>query len=283
MDASAIQAIRESDATQASNNALTEHAPGLANVVFSGDGQKLNDLERMMPGRRRARGTMLTMDLDSLAEFVQQNGEDGGTAIFISRELMTVEAIMNFGTKDNPGHCDNTAKFIATATAEYKAMHTLLNASNGVVRQSTMAEFIEDWGEYIQARRNDKDIAKLAAVDAIRNLKVDQVRNTTSNEQKLSQSATVFESVSAEKNANLPTLITLIFKPYIDLPERTFEIRTGFTFDEASGKPRITVALRNAEEHAEGMGGDLAKVVMSRIKHAVAIKTAIYAGSYSSK
>ena len=64
------------------------------------------------------RGSIATQDLDSLVDYVAINKEDR-TACFIDAESLTAEVILDYGFRDNPGHCKHGITLSPKKSPEY--------------------------------------------------------------------------------------------------------------------------------------------------------------------
>lgn len=274
MEAAAVKAIQAAEATIAVNKAIDDAFAITLPVVAHPADFKLASLEGYYTTRLRMRGSMKTANLVGFVEYIKLFNQTG--VVFLSEKSMNATAVMNFGDTSDPGHCDNTATFSPEPTSAYREMTTILQ--NEAVSQQTLAHFLEDWMDDVACTRDGNEIALGLAIAAIRNLTIDQIKTATSTEEKLSASVSTFESISADKNANLPTEIVLRFRPYRELEHRTFRLRVGISV--SGDKTRITIKLRNAEQHGEQM---LQEMLASIIDALTDIDVGIFLGEFNSR
>lgn len=217
---------------------------------------KLHDLEKLLPLRRRARGTMSTTALESFTDYTKAHAEPGAS-VFVDADHMSATAVLNLGTPDAPGHADNRAKLTLTRTAAFSALLSL--ATGASLKQATVAEFLEDWSLEIACMNDAGGIATPKAIAAIRKLTIETMRKLESEEQSLSASRSAFESVQATSKEPIPTTILFMCQPYKDLNERTFALRLAI---QTSGdKPSVSLRIVKAEQHNEEMANELAALI----------------------
>lgn len=254
-DKEAITALQEGASIIAAMSAM-QTASHSNNVVSLPKDYELRDLEKYLPLRRRARGTMSTTILASFADYSKVHAE-AGAAVFIDASSMTATTVLNLGTPTAPGHADNRAKLILDKTAAYGA---LLNHANGMgLKQQTVAEFLEDWPECIKCFNDAGPITPPKAIAAIRKITIEAMRKMESTEQQLAASKSTFDSIQATSVEPLPTTIYFECVPYADLQSRAFVLRLGI--QTGGDKPLITLRIVKFEQHKEDMANELKALI----------------------
>lgn len=233
---------------------------------------KIHDLEPFMPNRRRARGSMTTRVLADFAAYIATHKEDGAAA-FIDVASMKATAVLNLGTPGKPGHADNKAVLQLQQTAAYAALRAI--AKGMPVSQTTVAEFLEDWGSAIRCSHDGTTLENNKAIQAVRDITIEALRKLGNTEAQLSATRTAFESVQAKGAEQIPTLIEFYCEPYLGLQHRSFAMRLAIL--TTGDKPTITLRIVKDEEHQERMGEEFAGLIRSAVKD---VPVAI--GSYSS-
>lgn len=260
MDKSAIEAIREADAT-ATTQAAVDAAMDvntLCSIVAAPAGYVLHDLEKSLQTRRRMRGVMRTQSLADFVAFVLSYAQPGG-AVFIDPKALEAHAVLNLGTFHEPGHADNLAILKAEPTAAFKALHA---ATASAMTQMVAAEFVEDWSDCVRCfSAPDKLIPTHQAIAAIRKLTIESLRKVESDQQSLRATTSTFEDVQAKSADPLPVQVVFKCQPAVFLAPREFVLRFGVL---TGGKePAIVLRMSKREEHeqamAEEMQGLLAK------------------------
>lgn len=268
-DASAIQELAKAQAITAADEAInTEGVVGLPNDYA------IHDIEKYQNFRRRARGTMTTTSFETFADYCQAHMESGA-CVFISQDTMQAVGVLNLGTPSEPGHADNRAVLELKKTAAYSAL--LSTASGRALKQSEVAEFLEDWPEEIQCFADAEQLSPQKAVAAVRKITIEALRKVEASEQQLSASRSAFESVQASSTETLPTTIYFNCVPFHHLAPRLFVLRLAV---QSSGdKPAITLRIVTADKHAEEMAGEVLELVQAQVAETMPV----FVGQYTAK
>lgn len=274
-DKEAIEELSKAEAITAAHVCVQAAIEAGTAVALPSDFQ-LHEVEKLLPHRRRPRGTMKTSVLADFSAFTKAHAEPGAT-VFVAPDQMSATAILNLGSHDNPGHADNTASLTLLRTAAYSA---LLAISNGAgQKQATVAEFVEDWAGQVQCFSGGDEVTPPKAIAAIRKITIEAMRKMESAEQQLSATRSAFEHVQATSGPDpLPTHIYFRCEPYHGLAERTFVLRLAVL--TGGDKPAITLRIVKAEEHQEGMATELAARVTESLTDS---SVPVHLGSYQPK
>lgn len=251
----AIVALQEAKSIASAADALNTSCDTLDLTALPSD-YKLHNLEEFKSLRRRARGLMTTQVISAFVEYTNCHAEPGAS-VFVSPDEMSATAVLNLGRPTEPGHADNRAKLTLKRTAAYNA---LVNIATGVgYKQAQIAEFLEDWPEYVKCFNDAGDITLPKAIAAIRKLTIESIRKLENTEQQLSASRSAFESVQATSVDPLPTIIVFKCQPYADLSTREFVLRLNV--QTGGDKPTISLRIVKAEQHAEDMANELGALI----------------------
>lgn len=258
----AIREMQEAKTIQHANENVHAMAGAKSAVVALPDRYSTHDLEKFLPTRRRARGRMSTSSVRDFAAYTSAHREPGAS-VFIDATKMRAVGVLNLGTPLEPGHADNLAVLELEQTAAFKA---LLQARSGHKSQATLAEFLEDWPDAVQAFAGTEQLAAPKAIAAIRKITIESLRKLESEEQQLSATRSAFESVAATSTEKLPTHIYFRCVPYAGLAERTFVLRLAIhTGDKA---PQLSLRIVNEELHAEQMAQELCQLLRMTLEEA---------------
>lgn len=270
-DKDAIKALQES-ASIAAAMATLESSSDTKNTVALPSDYKLHDLEKLLPLRRRARGTMTTTVLKSFLDYTKDHAEPGAS-VFVEAQMMGATSVLNLGTPDEPGQADNKAKLSLTRTAAFSALLGVANSA--ALKQATVAEFLEDWANEITCMNDAGEIATTKAIAAIRKLTIETMRKLESEEQSLSASRSAFESVQATSKEPIPTTIRFECQPYSELLPRTFALRLAI--QTGGDKPTISLRIVKAEQHNEEMAQELVELIADQFAGDVPVLIGAYA------
>ena len=267
----AFDALIEGTAIQHANASL-ESSAGAYNdargIIAMPSDFKIHDIETHLPTRRRQRGYMQTSHSESFADYVAENAELGAT-IFVNKDSMSAEAVLNLGTPNWPGHCDNKATLLLEKTAAYKALLAITGTQK---KQKDVAEWLEDWHAHITCAGQPTDgtihsavISPISAANAVRSLTIESWKKLESTTEQLSSSLSSFASETASSKTALPTTVYFTCQPYSGLNERIFTARISVT--STNNKPMITLRIVQYELHTEQMAEELAGMVTEVMSH----------------
>lgn len=249
MDRSAIHEIQNT-AIAAQQQLRTEYP-----TVALPDTFKVHDLEQFQDGRNRYRGKMITT---SLAEFAEYSNDQNGQKCFIDTETMIAKTFFNIGNEENPGHGDHTAQLKMENTA---AFYELNRKNDTRLNQKEMAEWLEDWRDYIQtkgpASSNGEltDIGIIQALSAVRNITIKASSDSEHSDSDFGAARTTMDKIEANAKDQLP--VGFVFKcvPYEGLDEREFFMRMSIIAGREA--PVISLRIVKLEQHREDMALEL--------------------------
>ena len=262
-DREAIKALSEAQSIAAAAEAVTSALAADAAVAMLPSDFTHHDLEKFLPTRRRARGSMKTSSITDFGTYVKSHKEEGAS-VFVAQDTMTATAVLNLGTPAAPGHADNTAVLALKATAAYTALSNI--ASGHPKSQRDVAEWLEDWANIVTAIDADEQPIHIKhAIAAVRAITIDAARKVESEERSLSATRSALEQVTASsKGQPLPALLSVELEPYMGLEPRTFAVRVG-VLTTGDKQPQLVLRIVKAEQHAEEMALELAALVRTEL------------------
>jgi uncharacterized protein YfdQ (DUF2303 family) len=212
-------------------------------------GDKLIPTEHLLEGRKRFRGNFETSVLADFASYVTAASSDARVLVhgFIQPDTRAAVAFLNLGTPEKPGHGDWRAHLSLVKTAGYAA---LAGIEQKRFTQRELAEWCEDWANYLVAP-GDQTMA--AAIAAIRNVTVTAIAKTNTQDEQFKASRSSLESVEVESQASkLPETLTFRTEPHPGFDRRDFLLRVnlGSGPDE---KPRFALRVKGKEEMEESI------------------------------
>ncbi len=267
-----IEKLQAADAAQVAQENVTQafFGDGIASIP---DGVSIKDLETYMPNRRRQRGAFATADKDSFAKYVNEHKEHGAT-VFINADTMRATAVLNLGTKDAPGHCDNNATLLLEKTAAYDALRDLCA---GQIGQKGFSEFLEDWAEKLVCVDVDgNNIEPKKAIAAVRKLTIESMHKVESAQNSLSASRSTFEQVNATSADPIPVRLVFECAPYAGLRIHFLDVRINVL--TSSKDPLFTARIVNMEGRNEQFAREFSELVTKSLGD-----TPVVIGSYTTK
>lgn len=271
----AIQELQKGAAIDQANQPL-QHTSGA--IALPNDFQ-LHSLEKFESNRYRFRGQMTTKSVTAFSQYATDNAQEDN-ACFIDAKSMAAKLIFNIGDALSPGHCDHSAVVQLEKTAPYSAM---LNVINKRHTQKDIAEFIEDWRNYITAHSEEdengdsKIIPLPKALHAIRKITIEATATSESESRNFGASSSSMESIDVRGENPPPALLLFACKPYTELPERVFSLRLSVITDR---NPVLTLRCIREEEHAEEMATEFKELLNSELQ-IVTPEVKTYVGAFA--
>lgn len=255
-DQSAIQQLTQAEASKVLNESVMAALAGQGIAVVHQD-FKTQDLEAYLPERRRARNLFTTGYVADFVKYVNKHQEAGCT-IYVDADSMSATAVLNQGSPEHPGHCDNKAKVQLQKLALYKDILAL--CASGALSQRLFAQWIEERKESTKALDAEHQEQALSnVVTGIRSVTIERASSASNSVQALSAERSELESVMAkakDADSQLPTYLKFNTKPYKELPEREFFVQVNLITSER--EPKFSFSLWGAEQHREEMAEQFA-------------------------
>jgi uncharacterized protein YfdQ (DUF2303 family) len=271
MDKSAIQQIQELGNAEAFLAQLDKtHFP----VAALPESFSLRDMEKYMNFRNMFRGEMATANIDEFVRY-HEGYQLEGNQCFVTPENMSALTIFDLGTQAHPGHCQHKAKLSLKKTAAFKE---LLHRHELKQNQKQLAEFIEDYSDFIQVFSTYGDlIDNPVASAAVRNMKFEAKAGRESSVSDFSQHQSEYESIAVKTKDEfpMPAVFKFTCEPYLGLTERVFEMRMS-----TIGNETLILRIKKLEQHEEEMGEEFQNILAkSFVDENIEIDT--YIGSFN--
>lgn len=164
-NAEAIKELAKGQAIGAASEAVAVAELSLSLLALPND-FTAHDIERFAINRRRPRGTMTARSIDHFVGYIDQRHQNGAT-VFVDPADLSATAVLDMGTRDAPGHCDDTASLTMVPTAAYATARSIWHGAQ--MPQRKAAEWVEDWSDYLTCFDDDgAEIANKHAASALR-------------------------------------------------------------------------------------------------------------------
>lgn len=204
----------------------------------------LANLEQYLPNRLRFRGSFATSSIKDFCRYCTSRTTETGFSSkgFISiGKSLSCEMIFNIGNAVTAGHCDDTAAMTLQPTALFNAVTRLMTARD--ITQRELAEWIEEWSEYVTAHDSILDSGKklslAASVTAIRKLTIKSASEKTSEVGDFTAARSALESIAATSVEVLPASLAVKVTPYEGVNEIAIKIRLSVITSGESPKFRV--------------------------------------------
>ncbi|WP_439234166.1 YfdQ family protein [Klebsiella pneumoniae] len=227
--------------------------PGLAcPTALLPQNTSIESLERFAVERFRFRGAMDTTSIDDFVRYsVAYAQEEEKARCFIDADNMLARSIFNIGTLDNPGHADNVASIKLKKTAPFRA---LLEINGDHLNQKQIAEWLEDWSDYLlafDAGGNTMTIAQ--AAQAVRRVTIQQATQADHEDSDFSGKKSLMQSIEASSKEVMPVAFEFKCVPYEGLGERRFSLRNSLL---KSSDPVFVLRIVQLEAQEEAIANE---------------------------
>ncbi|WP_136484663.1 DUF2303 family protein [Vibrio sp. H11] len=270
MDKTAIQQIQETaNAPEFLKQLTTAGFP----VAALPESFSLHDLEKFMPNRNQFRGVMQTANIDEFVRYHEEYQLEGNQC-FIDAEKMAALTIFDLGTQSHPGHCKHQAKLLLRKTSAFNALLSVNEQRQG---QKKLAEWVEDYGDFIQVFSTTGElIENSVASAAIRNMKFEAKSGRESNVDDFSHHQSEYESIAVRTKEEfpMPAVFKFTCEPYLGLAARVFEMRMS-----TIGNETLVLRIKKLEQHEEEMGEEFQAKLQETFK-TEGIEIELFIGSF---
>lgn len=257
-------------AALAADSSLLEHRLITKHTTLVSPNARILDLEQFEAGRSRKRGTFATQDMGSFGDYIESNAQFESTRVFINKDQMQAVAILNFDADGfEQGHLDHKAVLTAEPTVMFRkllSMHEM-----GRCKQKLFAEFLEDWGHKVIARDADgNEIENAKAVNAVRNMRIDESAQTDSHAGNYRETRSRLESVEAKSfDGALPAYFTVHDECYQGIAARPLDLRLGISNDD--GQPVFKLEIKALQSVRDELAKDFADIIETGLEDQVAV------------
>lgn len=224
------------------------------------DGVSIESLEDFDLERYRFRGTMETTSIDDFARYsTGYSSAETPARCFIDADNMRARSIFNIGTLANPGHADNTAHIGLKKTAPFRA---LLAINGDRLNQKQIAEWLEDWKDYLLAFDADGDTMQITqAAQAVRRVTIQQATQSDHEDGDFTGKKSLMQSIEASSKEVMPVAFEFKCVPYEGLGERAFSLRNSLL---KSGEPCFVLRIVQLEAQEEAIANEFRDLLISK-------------------
>ncbi len=218
LDATAINQIHALISAQGVNEIISKIG---ADAVALPENFRIHDLEKFNLNRFRFRGALSTASIDDFTRY-SKDLADEGTRCFIDADNMRAVSVLNLGTIDEPGHADNTATLKLKKTAPFSALLSVNGERNS---QKSLAEWIEDWADYLVGfDANGDAIQATKAAAAVRKITIEANQTADFEDNDFSGKRSLMESVEAKTKDIMPVAFEFKLKSgqFPDIPQKVY-------------------------------------------------------------
>ncbi|EFO1746967.1 TPA: DUF2303 family protein, partial [Escherichia coli] len=168
---------------------------------------------------------------------------------------------LNLGTIDEPGHADNTATLKLKKTAPFSALLSVNGERNS---QKSLAEWIEDWADYLVGfDANGDTIQATKAAAAVRKITIEANQTADFEDNDFSGKRSLMESVEAKTKDIMPVAFEFKCIPFEGLKERPFKLRLSIITGD---RPVLVLRIIQLEAVQEEMANEFRDLLVEKFK-----------------
>ncbi|OAT23534.1 hypothetical protein M977_00443 [Buttiauxella gaviniae ATCC 51604] len=220
----------------------------------------VESLERFGLARFRFRGAMDTTSIDDFVRYsVGYASTEEPARCFIDAQNMSARSVFNIGTLDNPGHADNVSTIKLKQTAPFRA---LLAIDGDRLSQKQIAEWLEDWSDYLTAFDADGKTMSIAqAAQTVRRITIQQATQADHEDGDFSGKKSLMESIEATSKDVMPVAFEFKCVPYEGLGERAFSMRNSLL---KSSEPCFVLRIVQLEAQEEAIANEFRDLLIGK-------------------
>lgn len=220
----------------------------------------VESLERFGLARFRFRGAMDTTSIDDFVRYsVGYASAEEPARCFIDAQNMSARSVFNIGTLDNPGHADNVSTIKLKQTAPFRA---LLAIDGDRLSQKQIAEWLEDWSDYLTAFDADGKTMSIAqAAQAVRRITIQQATQADHEDGDFSGKKSLMQSIEASSKDVMPVAFEFKCVPYEGLGERAFSMRNSLL---KSSEPCFVLRIVQLEAQEEAIANEFRDLLIGK-------------------
>lgn len=214
------------------------------------DQYRVQVLEHLHSMRSRFRGELKTQSFRDFCKYVAEHMGDDTPSGFVDADAMACQVLFNLGDIGDPGHGDDSATLTLKPTAAFNALRQIVGKT---LKQSQLAEWMEDWHDFLEVRDTTGTIMPTAvAVQKVRTITLKAMAERTSSESNFSASRSSMDSIEAAHAEQQPADLLFTTPPYDGLGRRDFKLRLSIiTGDTPLLKVRWVMQEQQEEEMAQ--------------------------------
>lgn len=225
--------------------AMEQSPPRSIPVALVPSSTKVEDLERYLPTPARHRAAFETDSIDAFLTYAQHQGAGAESTVFVrhivdSDRVLRARLFFDYGSDQAPSWRGHTATLMLERSVEGLELDNIDGSRGKFFTQRGLAEWMEDWREYLECWHYDEPVPFSDAIKAVRNLQIRSKAVSDHGEQDLKATRSAFEEVEAAASGDLkmPTRIAFSCKPYPELDGYVFRYRLSIRVDDDKAKDR---------------------------------------------
>lgn len=260
MDRTAIERIEE----LAAGGELNQDGLGLAApAVLAPGGNVIHSLERYQPQPVHMRATFSTHRIADFCRYVEgQASEDDASICAVDALAAKAVAVIDYGDHVAPCWGHHRAELNLQETEAFKALKKLAREQRN---QREITDWLEDWRDIIQPRRNGEDMDIVRAISAIRHVQMHSGSDAEHQESDFGASRSLSARVEAKSGAGeLPGEFIVRTPVYHGTTAREIHVRMGL--QTGAEKPLFALRIVGHETLIDSVAEEIELEITGRLQ-----------------
>lgn len=186
-------------------------------VIAVNKNTNLIDMEQFEDGKRRKTGSYRTHAILDFVRFVKDETQPENCKIFVNDSNMTATAYLNYGADGfAQGKLDYTARVELRKTPIFDK---LFDIHDRLMSQREFIDFLTDYSPVLEADDIEGKALNMGqAINQLRNINIDETKNSTAEVQNFGETRSTFEKVQARTASSMPVSFAVEDTCYHSLP-----------------------------------------------------------------
>ena len=233
-------------------------------IIAINQATRIVDLDTYADGKRRKTGEYRTANVADFVRFIKDETTPEQCKIFVDDDTMSATAYLNYGHDGfEQGKLDYKAVVELKMTPVFQK---LVNLHYNTVSQRDLIDFLTDYAPVLTPVNTQGETINIGnAINALRQIKIDETKNTQNDVQNFGETRSTFENVKARTaDDNMPVMFHISDACYQSLPKTDITMR--LVIHAKDGKPYFKLMinaidllqLERAETFVKMINDDLA-------------------------
>lgn len=233
-------------------------------IIAINQATRIVDLDTYADGKRRKTGEYRTANVADFVRFIKDETTPEQCKIFVDDDTMSATAYLNYGHDGfEQGKLDYKAVVELKMTPVFQK---LVNLHYNTVSQRDLIDFLTDYAPVLTPVNTQGETINIGnAINALRQIKIDETKNTQNDVQNFGETRSTFENVKARTaDDNMPVMFHISDACYQSLSKTDITMR--LVIHAKDGKPYFKLMinaidllqLERAETFVKMINDDLA-------------------------
>ena len=210
-------------------------------IITINQATRIIDLDAYADGKRRKTGVFTTCSVADFVRFIKDESTPEHCKIFVDDEAMKAKAFLNYGQDGfEQGKLDYTASIELRKTPVFDK---LVQLHHNTISQQQLIDFLTDYAPLLHPiNAQEDDISIGNAINSLRQVTIDETKNSTNEVQNFGETRSTFEKVQARAaNDTMPVMFHISDACYQSLSKTDITMR--LVIHAKDGKPYFKLMI----------------------------------------